>query len=42
MDNPNAYINEDSNLKPISLYAETKVEFEEFLLSQNYNLLFDD
>ncbi len=28
------YVDEDSELKPISLYAETKVEFEKFLLSK--------
>lgn len=34
MDNPNEYVNEESNLNPISLYAETKVESEKFLFSQ--------
>jgi len=37
MPDPNAYVNENSNLNPISLYAETKVQFEDFLLSQNKN-----
>lgn len=37
MDDPNAYVDERSELKPVSLYAETKVEFEQFLLSQNKN-----
>lgn len=35
MEDPNAYVNEDSELRPVSLYAETKVEFEQFLLSQD-------
>ena len=34
MEDPNAYVNEDSKLAPVSLYAETKVEVEKFLLSQ--------
>ena len=34
MEDPTAYVNEDSELRPVSLYAETKVEFEQFLLSQ--------
>lgn len=34
MDDPNAYVHEDSTLAPISLYAETKVETEKFLLGQ--------
>lgn len=34
MDEPGAYVNEDSKLAPISLYAETKVETEKFLLGQ--------
>lgn len=37
MDDPNAYVDETSELKPVSLYAETKVEFEQFLLSQSKN-----
>lgn len=35
MEDPNAFVNEESELKPVSLYAETKVEFEQYLLSQN-------
>jgi nucleoside-diphosphate-sugar epimerase len=31
---PDAYLNEDSQLSPVSLYAETKVAFEQFLLKQ--------
>ncbi|MBO4874552.1 MAG: NAD(P)-dependent oxidoreductase [Bacteroidales bacterium] len=39
MDDPNAYVNEDSKLAPVSLYAETKVEVEKYLLSQpKYNV----
>ena len=34
MDDPDAYVHEDSKLAPISLYAETKVGTEKFLLSQ--------
>ena len=34
MDDPDAYVHEDSTLAPISLYAETKVETEKFLLGQ--------
>ena len=34
MTNSNKYINEKSPLNPISLYAETKVSFEKFLLKQ--------
>lgn len=34
MDDPDAYVNEDSKLAPVSLYAETKVAVEQFLLSQ--------
>ena len=33
MDDPNGYVVETSTLAPVSLYAETKVEFEQFLLS---------
>jgi nucleoside-diphosphate-sugar epimerase len=39
MKNPDEYVDESSELKPVSLYAETKVEFENFLLSQNKNNL---
>ncbi|MBS1585549.1 MAG: NAD(P)-dependent oxidoreductase [Bacteroidetes bacterium] len=34
MDDPEAFVNEDSKLAPVSLYAETKVATEQFLLSQ--------
>jgi len=37
MENSNGFVNETSILKPVSLYAETKVEFEQYLLSQNKN-----
>ena len=35
MDNPDVFVNEESELKPVSLYAETKVEFERYLLGQD-------
>jgi nucleoside-diphosphate-sugar epimerase len=35
MEDSNAYVNEESELKPVSLYAETKVEFEQYLLLQD-------
>ena len=34
MDDPGAYVNEDSKLAPVSLYAETKVATEQYLLNQ--------
>lgn len=34
MEDPNSYVNENSALAPVSLYAETKVAVEQFLLSQ--------
>jgi len=34
MKNPNDFVTEESELLPVSLYAKTKVEFEQFLLSQ--------
>lgn len=37
MKDPNAFVNEDSELAPVSLYAETKVAFEKFLLGQDKN-----
>ena len=37
MKDPNEYVTEESEISPISLYAETKVEFENFLLSQDKN-----
>jgi nucleoside-diphosphate-sugar epimerase len=37
MDDPDAYVNEESKLSPVSLYAETKVAVEQFLLSQDKN-----
>ena len=37
MENPNEYVTEKSNLAPVSLYAETKVEIELFLLGQSKN-----
>lgn len=35
MADPDAYVDETSELRPVSLYAETKVEFERFLLGQD-------
>lgn len=35
MEDSNSFVTEESELKPVSLYAETKVEFEQFLLSQD-------
>ncbi len=34
MDDPNAYVDENSNLAPVSLYAELKVKFEKYLLHE--------
>ncbi|MBZ0097711.1 MAG: NAD(P)-dependent oxidoreductase [Taibaiella sp.] len=34
MDDPGAYVNEESTLAPVSIYAETKVATEQYLLSQ--------
>lgn len=35
MDDPTKFVTEDSTLAPVSLYAETKVAFEKFLMGQN-------
>ncbi|MDX1618508.1 MAG: SDR family oxidoreductase, partial [Balneolaceae bacterium] len=35
MDDPEAFVTETTRLAPISLYAETKVEFEQYLLSHD-------
>lgn len=35
MKDPNSFVHENSELSPVSLYAETKVEFEKFLLGQS-------
>ena len=37
MKDTECYVNEDSALKPVSLYAETKVAVEQYLNSQNRN-----
>ena len=37
MSDPNSYVDENSELAPVSLYAETKVAAEKFLLSQDRN-----
>jgi len=34
MDNPSSYVLEDSKLAPVSLYAELKVKFENYLLNE--------
>ncbi len=34
MENPESYVNEDSKLAPVSLYAELKVKFERYILSE--------
>ena len=34
MDNPDLYVNEESPLAPVSLYAELKVKFEKYMLSE--------
>jgi nucleoside-diphosphate-sugar epimerase len=34
MADPNAYVDENSELRPVSLYAETKVAFEQFLFEK--------
>ena len=34
MQDPDSFVNEESELAPVSLYAQTKVEVEQFLLSQ--------
>lgn len=33
MSNPNEYVDEDSSLDPVSLYAELKVKFEKYILN---------
>ena len=37
MDDSSGYVNENSKLNPVSLYAELKVKFENFLLNENKN-----
>ncbi len=37
MKDPDSFVNEESDLDPVSLYAETKVQFEQYLLSQSIN-----
>ncbi len=34
MDNPESYVDEESTLSPVSLYAELKVKFENYMLSE--------
>ena len=34
MSDPNAFVDEESELKPVSLYAELKVKFENYLLNE--------
>ena len=38
MDNPEAYVDENSKLAPVSLYAELKVKFEKYMLSENQKI----
>ncbi len=37
MKDSNSYVNEDSELNPVSLYAELKVKFENYLLNEKIN-----
>ncbi|MFW6101954.1 MAG: NAD-dependent epimerase/dehydratase family protein [Bacteroidota bacterium] len=37
MEDPEGYVNEESKLAPVSLYAETKVDSEKFLLGQTHS-----
>lgn len=37
MANPDEFVTENSELRPVSLYAELKVKFEQFLLEENKN-----
>ncbi len=37
MQNPDDFVTETSDLRPVSLYAELKVKFENFLLEENKN-----
>jgi nucleoside-diphosphate-sugar epimerase len=37
MANPNEFVTENSELRPVSLYAELKVKFEKFLLEEHKN-----
>ena len=37
MANPDDFVTESSELRPVSLYAELKVKFEQFLLEENKN-----
>lgn len=39
MDDPESFVTEDSTLSPVSLYAETKVEVEKFLLEQSHDTI---
>ena len=34
MDDPEAYVDENSKLAPVSLYAELKVKFEQYMLNE--------
>ncbi|MBT4952228.1 MAG: NAD(P)-dependent oxidoreductase [Pelagibacteraceae bacterium] len=38
MDDPEAYVDENSKLAPVSLYAELKVKFEKYMLSENQKI----
>ena len=39
MDDPESYLDEDSKLAPVSLYAELKVKFEQYMLMVRISLL---
>jgi nucleoside-diphosphate-sugar epimerase len=38
MEDPSAYVNEESELRPVSLYAELKVKFENYLLGRQKDM----
>ena len=40
MKDPNTYVKENSELNPVSLYAELKVKFEDYLLNKKTVLIF--
>lgn len=37
MENPDSYVDEESELRPVSLYAELKVKFEKYILEERKN-----
>ena len=40
MKDSDSYVKEDSELNPVSLYAELKVKFEDYLLNKKTILMF--